>query len=368
MSDINSESGASSSDHSAELVGAREDDWEWGDDEAPATTRYFQTLRANPVLLRKPNLLEGQRAGLAPRARSRPPRAPPRAAGPPARGDAQALPPAAAHALTDAGPCGRLCRDLLNHEIEHESPDACLDHCSSAYGWDLRALAVALQLDIYGSIRLVNYLRKEVMAQRAALDDAALIKHLKVPFVNGARPALLDDDALLFPVLEDDALLPVLSQESFDGPDDAGVSAAAGSVESLRLENEQLRNQLIAQNALLEDAKASLCATVEDAPDAHSCGSDSGDDAGPAAQSGGARGGKRRGRNPRNFEANEKHYFDSYAKTSIHHEMLSDHTRTESYRLFLQENPSLIKDKIVLDGTPSVRAPPPPPSARRSTC
>ena len=54
MSDINSESGASSSDHSAELVGAREDDWEWGDDEAPATTRYFQTLRAN-LVLRKPN-------------------------------------------------------------------------------------------------------------------------------------------------------------------------------------------------------------------------------------------------------------------------------------------------------------------------
>jgi protein arginine N-methyltransferase 3 len=248
--------------------------------------------------------------------------------------------------------CARGCRDVLNHEIEHESTDACLDHCASAYGWDLRALAAALQLDIYGSIRLVNYLRKEVIAQRAALDDAALVKHLQLPFVDGARPALLDDDALLFPVVEDDALLPVLSQESFDGPDGEGVAAAADSVASLQLENELLRNQLIAQSALLEDAKTSLCATVEDGPDAHSSGSE--DDAEPAAQSGGgARAGasKRRGGKPRNYEANEKHYFDSYAKMSIHHEMLSDHTRTESYRLFLQENPSLIKDKIVLDGS-----------------
>jgi hypothetical protein len=76
MSDI--ESGASSSDGS---VGSREDDWEWGDDEAPATTRYFQTLRAN-LVLRKPNPHEDLRAGLAPCARSGPPRAGPRAAAP----------------------------------------------------------------------------------------------------------------------------------------------------------------------------------------------------------------------------------------------------------------------------------------------
>ena len=167
--------------------------------------------------------------------------------------------------------------------------------------------------------------------------------------------ALLDDEAFLFPVIEDDALLPALNQESFDVAEDGGMAAATSDLQSLQLENEMLRNQLIVQQAMLEDAKTSLVATVDEpsAADAHSASSE--EDEEPAVQSGGSAGteAKRKGKkgsNPKNFEVNEKHYFDSYAKTGIHHEMLSDHTRTESYRLFLQENPSLIKDKIVLDG------------------
>lgn len=242
-----------------------------------------------------------------------------------------------------------MCRDILDHDIEHESTDACLDHCARKYGWDLRELARGLRLDIYGSIRLVNYLRKEVVAKRAELDDVALIRHLQAPFQGGARPDLLVNDDYLLPVLEDDALLPVLSQDMFD-VGEAGA-ADADSMQKLQLENEQLRTQLSMLQAMLDDAKASLQASVEEsAPAAHS--SDDSDDNEPAAQSGG---GARRKFG--NSEAQEKSYFDSYAKTGIHHEMLSDHTRTESYRLFLQENPSLIRDKIVLDGLEPVPFP-----------
>ena len=105
----------------------------------------------------------------------------------------------------------------MHHEIEHASPDACLDHCASKYSWDMRSLARALELDIYGSIRVVNYLRREVLAKRAVLDEEELIAHLKAPFRDGARPAFLDDDSLLFPVLEDDALLTALQQEPPEG-------------------------------------------------------------------------------------------------------------------------------------------------------
>jgi len=252
----------------------------------------------------------------------------------------------------------QFCSDVLYHEIEHESTGACLDHCASKYGWDLREFSKTLQLDIYGSIRMVNYLRKEVLANRAQLDDIALTKHLQQPFINGARPALLEDDSFLFPVLEDDALLPALSQESFDGPGDAGMSEATDGVSALRMQNEELRSQLIAQQALLEDAKTSLIANLQDssALDAHSS-SDSDENDAPSAQRGFGGRQKCTGGKSKNFEANEQSYFDSYAKTGIHHEMLSDHTRTESYRLFLQENPSLIKDKIVLDGILSLPSP-----------
>ena len=236
--------------------------------------------------------------------------------------------------------------------------NACLDHCESKYGWDLRELGRTLHLDIYGSIRIVNYLRKEVKAKRAELDDAALIKHLQEPFLNGARPALLEDDAFLFPVIEDDALLTALMQEIDEGSNDGDdVGAMTDSMEALRLENERLRNQLTLQQTMLDDAKSSLRATLEE-PAAHSESSDSEEEESPRAAHEDAskaksstKGEKGKRDRPRNYAINERSYFDSYAKTGIHHEMLSDHTRTESYRLFLQENPAIIKDKIVLDGT-----------------
>ncbi|VVT43493.1 uncharacterized protein SAPINGB_P000011 [Magnusiomyces paraingens] len=45
----------------------------------------------------------------------------------------------------------------------------------------------------------------------------------------------------------------------------------------------------------------------------------------------------------------EKHYFSSYDHYGIHEEMLKDQTRTLSYRSAIYQNPSLFKDKIVLD-------------------
>jgi len=45
----------------------------------------------------------------------------------------------------------------------------------------------------------------------------------------------------------------------------------------------------------------------------------------------------------------DKGYFNSYARFGIHHEMLSDRIRTEGYQKFLENNPSLLKGKVVLD-------------------
>ena len=43
------------------------------------------------------------------------------------------------------------------------------------------------------------------------------------------------------------------------------------------------------------------------------------------------------------------YYFDSYAHVSIHRIMLSDKIRTVSYREAVFRNPSLFKDKVILD-------------------
>ncbi|XP_050391709.1 protein arginine N-methyltransferase 3 isoform X1 [Patella vulgata] len=45
----------------------------------------------------------------------------------------------------------------------------------------------------------------------------------------------------------------------------------------------------------------------------------------------------------------DESYFDSYSHFGIHHQMLQDKVRTESYRDFMLENRDYFKDKIVLD-------------------
>lgn len=48
-------------------------------------------------------------------------------------------------------------------------------------------------------------------------------------------------------------------------------------------------------------------------------------------------------------EDEDQGYFSSYSHFSIHHEMLQDRVRTESYRDFMYKNPALFADKVVLD-------------------
>ena len=45
----------------------------------------------------------------------------------------------------------------------------------------------------------------------------------------------------------------------------------------------------------------------------------------------------------------EKCYFESYARTSIHRDMIKDRIRTQTYRDAMYHNKHLFKDKTVLD-------------------
>jgi len=60
------------------------------------------------------------------------------------------------------------------------------------------------------------------------------------------------------------------------------------------------------------------------------------------------------GRRPRSEiglygNVSEKCYFESYARTSIHRDMIKDRVRTQTYRDAIYHNKHLFKDKIVLD-------------------
>ncbi len=52
---------------------------------------------------------------------------------------------------------------------------------------------------------------------------------------------------------------------------------------------------------------------------------------------------------PSSVDLDSDGYFHSYSHHSIHEEMLKDEVRTETYRMFIERNPELFKDKVVLD-------------------
>jgi hypothetical protein len=139
--------------------------------------------------------------------------------------------------------------------------------------------------DIYDSIRAVNWIRKEVAANRSCADDKELIRKLRAPFEAAERPAFLKDDSYLQPYLPDDALLPALSCESWNEEretedsmkcEDTGSASGAGlgssmsngkksgnEIDSLKAENQILREKLERQEALIEAVIPSSYASSE---------------------------------------------------------------------------------------------------------
>eukprot|EP00960_Hanusia_phi_P005947 172178-Hanusia_phi.AAC.1 len=227
-------------------------------------------------------------------------------------------------------------RDILDHTRFHESVEQCLAHCKQEYGWDLKDMSRTLQFDIYDSIRFVNWMRRTV-AKDKSNEQQLLISELRKPFEEGKKPEFLQDDELLFPYFEEDPLLAALCREmeELEAGEAEGRDEAKGDVEKLQAENEFLKEELERQKTLLEAAKTSL---LEEDSGSETSSNSSDEEAGPARRGDG-----------RGKSRIDKHYFDSYAKIGIHHEMLSDRVRTESYRDFLLNNPSLVKDKVVLD-------------------
>lgn len=202
--------------------------------------------------------------------------------------------------------------------------DALHVHLEAAHGFSLRQQIRARQLDTYGVVRLVNFLRQarldgtapdEVKQQLETLGTAAFAK-----------------DEFLKPVIPDDPLLYCLDVDSDDDDSDAEqeeklsepvqaakVASAAQQIEKLSKENQELKEQMAKYSRLLrdfvleEDTSAAVAGPVEDKAD------------------------------------NDTYYFDSYSHVGIHREMITDRVRTDGYRNAILNNPELFKGKVVLD-------------------
>ncbi|KAI8913520.1 protein arginine methyltransferase 3 [Gorgonomyces haynaldii] len=184
-----------------------------------------------------------------------------------------------------------------------QSVEECLMHMETEHAFSLKSIQKQHKLDLYGIIRLVNYVRKN---PTVTIDW---------------QGTWLQDDSLLIPVIENDPLLFYFDIDSEDEEPEDELQQLKLLVHlqekklkdlSLQYKDYQQMVQTVlmsdnAKNALKDDSKVDL---DEDELD---------------------------------------YYFGGYAHTEIHETMLKDTVRTEAYRDFMYDNKHYFKDKIVLD-------------------
>jgi protein arginine N-methyltransferase 3 len=81
-------------------------------------------------------------------------------------------------------------------------PEATWKHCSEEHAFDFVALKKKWGLDVYGSMKFINYIRRHVLDNPAANSWVyPSFRQLEID------RTLFEDERYLHPVLEDDALL-----------------------------------------------------------------------------------------------------------------------------------------------------------------
>uniref|UniRef100_H3CW52 type I protein arginine methyltransferase n=1 Tax=Tetraodon nigroviridis TaxID=99883 RepID=H3CW52_TETNG len=195
------------------------------------------------------------------------------------------------------------------------SVSATLQHCSTEHQVNVVDLIRKYNLDDYGYIKMINFIRLTV--------STACCQVLPLPW---------DGEDFLRPVLQDDPLLQtdleeLCGEDGFDpsvhspGTHDALLQRAQAAEERARRSEEALARamedlhklKLLAQGLVLntETSKSSNLGAVAELR-----------------------------------EDEDEAYFSSYGHYGIHEEMLKDKVRTESYRDFIYHNPDVFKDKV----------------------
>lgn len=206
--------------------------------------------------------------------------------------------------------------------------NSALVHCKSAHNFDLSILKVKHNMDFYSYVKLIGYVRSN------GTDAVAIMTAI--------RP-LWDDEKYLKPVRQEnwlmydfDSLNEGLAQSSsFHANLENGLVTLSEAhfvelqktMQSLTGKLREKEEQLKIAAVNIDRMKLTMHKVIEDdhsQSDKKTCVGmmDLEDDSG---------------------------YFNTYAHFSIHHEMLSDKVRTDSYRLAILNNKTLFQDKTVLD-------------------
>ncbi|KAJ9581980.1 hypothetical protein L9F63_003670 [Diploptera punctata] len=211
-----------------------------------------------------------------------------------------------------------------------------VSHCCTDHKFDLVKLKARFNMDCYGYIRLVNYIRihrplsSDIMACTEPIWDCD--EYMK--------PASNNDPWLMYDFDDIEVPAPLKTSETPSGgfhvnAEDGCVTLSEQHFSELQQTIQQLTLQFILSNSQLNVMMERFKELCEDK---HNLIADKGDGVSHLAHS----------VKDVRLEDDEG-YFNTYSHFSIHHEMLSDEVRTSSYRDALLQNSSGLKGKTVLD-------------------
>jgi len=256
-------------------------------------------------------------------------------------------------------------RDLFSSKT-FPTAEECLEHCLTVHGLDLGVLAKRLNMDMFSYIRFVNFVRTESPSPGFVMSLSSDQKWA--------------DQAFLKPVVEDDPLLMIdfeqyleasleeeecgveidISRELDDqiaNPRSVGqgqlvknsnvavkdgiVEIPVGKFEEMKKRFEEITLELTRKDQQLQNV-------LEDMTQMKSTAQTLFTDPSSEPTSRRSRGGVVPVSEANTVEEDHS-YFQSYAHYSIHYEMLSDKTRTNSYRDALINNRDKLTSSLVLD-------------------
>ena len=272
------------------------------------------------------------------------------------------------------------CQDLFSAKTFFNAQQ-CLEYCRNIHGFNLKILKKRHSMDCFSFFRLVNYLRSQK-------PSPGLVMSL-------SSDALWQDDKYLKPVVEDDPLLMIdIEEDVYDSIEDdedeeaylqgskqrssssrcdrsthsntsvvpestsssnaafeVTPSSSSGIMDVASDEYENMKQQLIILRSKLEERNAEFETVLADMDHmkvvTRNLLLDSNEEAPMKNLTDGKPNVKSVGES-RN-EKEDSGYAGSYAHFGIHHEMLSDKVRTQSYKDAVSYNVKCLRDKLVLD-------------------
>lgn len=231
--------------------------------------------------------------------------------------------------------------DLFS-DATFSSPYECLKAANARHGVDFKGLVAEHRLDCYAFFKIINFIRTSGTRPQD-VEDVVKSKQW-------------NDDKYLKPAVEDD---PILQMDIDDGclmnddgdkmpalEEDGGKKTAAAAADNSSTKNwDEMRRAVEKLRAEVRERDERMAEMAEDMNRMRTAARAMVEGAGGTIEDDN----KLKSVSESRKETEDQSYAGSYAHFGIHHEMLSDKVRTESYRDAIQALPGVVAGKSVLD-------------------